>query len=571
MSFSSTPSNNLPPVVRPSRSGKAPSVIRADGLTKFYGAKLVFEKVTFLVNVGEKVGLVGKNGSGKTTLLRILAGLEEPDAGRVICSPNASIGYLPQSMESYGRSRVREILEPDRGDLAWLQSKLALLEGQLAQPGIDPEQAKALLAEYGELVERFEEAGGYGTGNDLEAVMQGLELGDVDLDREVGSLSGGQQIKIALARLLLAGPSFLLLDEPTNNLDLPALLWLESYLKDYRGGLLVVSHDRRFLDRVVTQIVELDDHNHTATLYPGNFSAYSMQKQTQREKWESAYKDQQERIHRLEEDIRRTKEQARHTEKATDNDFIRQLAKKVAKKAKSREHRLQRLLESEERIEEPPNAWSLKIDMDGSVHRSITVAMLKGVSWSYGDRNVLRDVELDVKGRSRTVILGRNGCGKSTLLKIVTGELVPPLGSVQTGKGVKVGYFSQDHSGLRLEWSVLEEFRWGLTMREDEARKFLSYFLFFQDDALKRVGDLSLGERAKLMLAKLVVAGSNFLVLDEPTNHMDYRSLEIVESALRRFPGAILLVSHDRHFIDAVGMDRVYSLEGGRLRFHPGG
>ncbi len=546
-------------------------MLRADNLSKYYGAKLIFDRVSFVINEGEKSGLVGKNGSGKSTLLKLLSGVERPDDGLVLRSPGTTVGYLPQTLEVHGRETVRATIDSALGKIPILRSRLGNLEEQMSRSDLGAGEMDGILAQYGDTRTRFEAIGGYEVEHEIDAVLHSLGLGGMDLDRPMGSLSGGEQIKLALARLLLSNPSLLLLDEPTNNLDLPALLWLEKYLKRYQGGVLVVSHDRRFLDRVVGQIIELDERERTTKIYPGNFSAYSRQKRVERAKWEAAYRDQQEWICRVERDIRNTQEQAKKTESETTNDFQRQLAKKVARKAKTRERKLERLLESEERLEKPPQEWSLKLDLDSSLSRQTMVARVRGVSWSYGDRTVLKQLDLDVRGRDRTVIVGGNGSGKSTLLKMVVQEMEPAEGTVQIGKGVRVGYFSQDHSGLDPDRTVHEEFCHDLAMYESEARRLLSYFLFFGDEVSKTVGSLSLGERAKLVLAKIVASGANFLVLDEPANHMDYKSLEVVESALRAFNGAILLVSHDRHFVDAAGVDRVYSLDDGRLRLHPGG
>src|SRR5919199_1916854 len=543
-------------------------MLRAQSLSKSYGINLLFEDVSFVLNRGERVGLVGVNGSGKTTLLRILAGLEEPDTGSVFLSRGETLGYLPQSMEHLAGETLRDILEWAQGDLPAIRERMRVLEMQIARQHAPSEE---LLRQYSELTAEFQTRGGYELEHRIEVVTQGLELANIDLDRTVETLSGGQKIKLALARILLANPSILVLDEPTNNLDLPALLWLENYLQSYRGALIVVSHDRKFLDRVVGQIVELDEFKKTTTVYAGNFSEYSRQKLVERVKWEQAFKQQQRWIQRIEEDINRTKQQAQHTESATRDSKTRRYSKKVAKKAKSRERRLGRVLESEELIEEPPQEWGLKLDLTGSIPANVGVLRAERIRWAFGDRELLKGVSLEIKGRDRAAILGRNGTGKTTLLKILMGELKPRAGSVWISPEVRAGYFSQEHLGLDPDKTVLDEFRQDAVMYEDEARQFLSYFLFFEDEVFKRVREISLGERAKLALAKMVVAGANFLVLDEPTNHMDYRSLEVVESALAKFQGSILLVSHDRYFIERIGINKTFSLEEGRLVARAGG
>ncbi len=544
-------------------------MLRADHLAKSYGITLLFEGVSFVLNAGERAGLVGINGSGKSTLLRLLACLEEPDEGSVFLSRGETVGYLPQSMEHLHGQTLRAILESARGDLPLIRERIRLLESEMAR--VNTEMNQALLKQYGELVAEFEARGGYVLEHRVEMVTQGLELGEIDLDRTLESLSGGQKIKLALARLLLENPSILLLDEPTNNLDLPALLWLENYLKSYKGAIIVVSHDRKFLDRVVAQVIELDEFKKTTTMYRGNFSEYSRQKMIELHSWEQSYKQQQRWIQKVEQDIQRTKHQAQGSESATNDSKIRRYAKKVAKKAKAREKRLERVLEGEARVDKPPLEWGLKLDLTGSIPANAGVLRAENIHWSYAGRELLQGVSLEIKGRDRVVIVGRNGSGKTTLLKILMGELIPLRGNVWVGPDVRVGYFSQEHSELDLRKTVLEEFRQDVVMYEDEARQFLSYFLFFEDEVTKRVRDISLGERAKLALAKMVVGGANFLVLDEPTNHMDFRSLEVVESALAQFQGSILLVSHDRYFIDRVHVNKVYSLEDGELIYRAGG
>jgi len=537
-------------------------VLRVSALGISYGADPVLRDVSFVLNTGERAGLVGPNGSGKSTLLRVIAGELRPDRGSVWIDPADRVAYLPQYPQDELQLSIRESLLRG-GGVGELQRRLAEMER--AMPSAQGDALDALLAEYAASRETFEQRGGYELEGRLEQVVSGLALDAVDLDLPVGALSGGAKTKLSLARLLLSGASILLLDEPTNYLDLAALLWLERFVREGDRSYLIVSHDRRFLDRTVGSILELTVAEHTLRVWPGNYSLYAEGRLREEQKRLAAYRDQQERIAKIEEDIRRTKEQARDTETATNNDVLRRYAKKVAKKAKAREHRLERELD-ENTIEKPTRGWGLHLvdlgrDPIDDQRLALEVTKLHA---GYDHHQVLRGVDLLIRGRDRVALMGENGSGKSTLLRCVTGHMASE-GSVRIGPSVRAGLLSQESEELPLDRSVLEVFRSRTEMYEDQARTYLHKFLFTGHEVFQPIGTLSFGQRSKLALAMLILSDANLLLLDEPTSHLDLPALEAIEDALAQYQGPLLLISHDRYFVERVGITRVEVLADGRL------
>ncbi len=537
-------------------------MLRVSALGISYGADPVLRDVSFVLNTGERAGLVGPNGSGKSTLLRVIAGELRPDRGSVWIDPADRVAYLPQYPQDELQLSIRESLLRG-GGVGELQRRLAEMER--AMPSAQGDALDALLAEYAASRETFEQRGGYELEGRLEQVVSGLALDAVDLDLPVGALSGGAKTKLSLARLLLSGASILLLDEPTNYLDLAALLWLERFVREGDRSYLIVSHDRRFLDRTVGSILELTVAEHTLRVWPGNYSLYAEGRLREEQKRLAAYRDQQERIAKIEEDIRRTKEQARDTETATNNDVLRRYAKKVAKKAKAREHRLERELD-ENTIEKPTRGWGLHLvdlgrDPIDDQRLALEVTKLHA---GYDHHQVLRGVDLLIRGRDRVALMGENGSGKSTLLRCVTGHMASE-GSVRIGPSVRAGLLSQESEELPLDRSVLEVFRSRTEMYEDQARTYLHKFLFTGHEVFQPIGTLSFGQRSKLALAMLILSDANLLLLDEPTSHLDLPALEAIEDALAQYQGPLLLISHDRYFVERVGITRVEVLADGRL------
>lgn len=545
-------------------------MLKALSITKSYGGDVVLRAISFTLSPADRVGLVGPNGSGKSTLLRILAGDLPPDCGSVWVDPGDRVAYLPQYPLDELHLSVREAMLRATGEVGQLQQRMSELENSMVEAR--GESLDALLAEYADTRERFEQLGGYGLEARMDAVVEGLGLDVRDLTATVATLSGGNKTKLSLARLLLSQANILLLDEPTNYLDLPALLWLERYVQDSDRSYLIVSHDRRFLDRTVSTVLEIDPTEHALREYPGSYSDYAETKLRQRQKQLVAYLDQQAEIKRIEDDIRRTKEQAQSTERHTKSgmgaDVQRRLAKKVAKKGKVRERRLEKQLASTEHIEKPRQSWGLHLaDLGRDPIRDERVVLdIEGLSAGYADREILHGIKLVLRGRDRLALLGENGSGKSTLLRSIAGTL-SYRGSIRLGPSIRPGYLSQEGEELPLDKTVLEVFRSRTEMYEDEARTYLHKFLFAGDETLKPVRALSYGQRSKLALAILILSGANFLVLDEPTSHMDMPALEAIERSLAQYEGPLLVVSHDRYFLERIGITRSEVMEEGTL--HP--
>ena len=532
-------------------------------LSKHYGSETVLEDVSFVVNPGERVGLVGPNGSGKSTLLRIIAGVEPADSGRVVVGGGATAAWLPQGFEADPAQTLGQAVRRRLIEHADAYARMARVEERMAYASGG--ELDALITEYGRASEEFEALGGYEVEQRAAAVLQGLGLGDVPEDTPLSNLSGGERTRAALAGVIAANPGVLLLDEPTNHLDIAALEWLEAYLSGYSGAALVASHDRAFLDGVATGILELGGRASGIASYPGNYSAYRLAKKRELEKQTAAWKGQEAEQRKIRRDIERTKQTALRTERATTHDFYRRRAKKVARKAKVRERRLERMLDSPDRVERPRAVWKMNLDF-GSPARGGTLPLrLEGVGHGYAGRWLFRDVDLVLEHGERVALLGPNGSGKSTLLGIVMGLVAPDVGKVRVGENVRTGYMPQDQAGL--DWSVttLDMVRRAAELSETEARTMLHLYLFEGDDALLPAGRLSYGQRTRLLLAKLVLEGANLLVLDEPVNHLDIPSRERFEQALDAFPGSVLMAVHDRDLIERFAT-AIWSIEDGGIR-----
>ena len=498
--------------------------IRMIGLGKSFGVRQVFSNVSFEIKEGDRIALVGPNGAGKSTLLKCILGIEELDEGQVVMSPVASIGYLQQDV-NLGDASLAEEIETAWEDVHALENQLQELTTYLETH----EASESDLQRLDYLQNRLEWLGGYDYEQKTKRIVYGLGFTDEDLYKPANAFSGGQKTRINLAKALVRRPDFLFLDEPTNHLDMEMLEWLEGYLSSYRGGILIVSHDRYFMDRIVTGVVELDHHK--ATTYRGNYSRYVAQREERLKADTIAYEKQQEYIKKTEEYI----------------DKYRAGIK--SKMARGRQSQLNRL----ERLEAPETSHSLDFKFPPAAMSADKVLVLDHVSIGYKtDDPIIDDVSVVVRRGESVALIGPNGAGKSTMVKAIVGELFPIEGHIDIGNRVQVGYFSQEHEELHNRWQVVDEIINNYNFTEEKARNVLGSFLFKGDDVFKLVGDLSGGERARLALLKLFLQGDNFLILDEPTNHLDVPTREIVERALQQFGGTCFIISHDRYFLDQV-------------------
>ena len=530
-------------------------------LSKHYGVQPILKDISFSLSSGDRIGLVGPNGCGKSTLMRILVRDEKADKGTLThTDSDIRVGYLAQGMELNPEQTIHAALAPATASGQLLEEEVAALASALAADPANPmlqerfDQRLTLLA---------------APRPQPESIFGPLGLGDFHPDTPLKHLSGGQKTRLMLARILLDEPNLLLLDEPTNHLDIHMLEWLEEWLRRFNGATLLVSHDRAFLDNVVTTILELDPLTQQLKSYSGNYSDYAEQKRVERQKVEEAHADQRAEIRRVKQDITRTKEQARHVEITTTSrqPGVRAIAKKVAKKAKSREKKLNRYVNSDERVERPPDSWKMKLDFQQPIHKSTHILTTENLAIGYaGHEPLLKYLNLSIYGGQRIALTGENGTGKTTLLRTITGELAPLAGSLKLGQNIKLGYMAQEQEFLDLSLSAMESLQKVTDLNETEARRFLHQFLFSGDDPLRPCGNLSFGERARLQLALLVARGCTFLVLDEPINHLDIASRTQFEEALSSFNGSILAVIHDRYFIESFASD-VWEIADGKIVF----
>ena len=522
------------------------SVIRAG---KSYGAERVFAGVSFQIETNDRIGLVGPNGAGKTTLLNLLAGREEPDEGTISIARNTRIGYLTQTVDFQPQNSLREEMLTVFAEVQDWEHELSELALELATPEAQEESAlhEQLLKHYDELQTRFEHAGGYTYEHRVDQVLDGLGFTREQQNAPVMHLSGGQQTRAALAKLLLQEPDLLLLDEPTNHLDLAALEWLETYLVGWKGAMVVVAHDRYFLDKVVERTIELAFGR--IEEYPGNYTKYLHLREERMERRLREFEAQQAHIAHQEEFIRRYK------------------AGQRSREARGRQKLLNRL----ERVERPQDFPEMHFEFSSVVDSGQVVLSTQRLVVGYAPSEqqseptiLVRVADLELLRGDRAGLLGPNGAGKTTLLRTIIGEIPPIGGQVYPGHNVRIGYYSQTHSGLNAHRTIVDEIRQMSAFSEDGARSFLARFLFTGDDVFKPIGALSGGERSRVALAKLTLQGSNFLVLDEPTNHLDLQSRQFLEEVLGEFEGTLLFVSHDRYFIDRLAT-KVWVIEDGVL------
>ncbi|MEW6661470.1 MAG: ABC-F family ATP-binding cassette domain-containing protein [Bacillota bacterium] len=522
-------------------------VLQVQEITKSFGEHVVLNNVSFLINEKERIGLVGPNGAGKTTLLRCLTGELLPDKGQVILASGARIGYLAQGADLPEDQAVWEAMLNEFRDLTDLRHRISLLEQEMSNPQVygNPQVLQQVLAAYSSLTTNYEYAGGYSFEARIKAVLGGLGFGETDWKRTIKEFSGGQKTRLALGKMLLREPELVILDEPTNYLDMAAVEWLESFLIQYPGAVLVVSHDRYFLDQVVERILDLE--NGQICAYPGNYTRFAEQKAQKIAAQEKESAKQQATIEKTEEFIRRNH------------------AGQNSRQAKSRENRLERMA----RLEKPHQSRWFSFRLTPLTASADKVLSVKGLTAGYDREPVISSLNMEILRGERVALLGENGSGKTTLLKCILGILNPRAGEVVLGPRVRTGYFAQEHETLTREATLLEEVLKDNLITLDRARNLLGQFMFSGDEVYKKTSQLSGGERTRLMLAKLCLTGANFLVLDEPTNHLDIKAREVLEEVLSEYPGTILMVSHDRYFLNRLA-DRILELEKGTLKEYLG-
>ncbi len=518
-------------------------VLSCQNISKSYGTDEILKKVSFGIEANEKAAIVGINGAGKSTLLKIMMQEIQADEGEVILAKDKTIGYLAQYQDVSGHRTIKEEVLEAKKELIEMEERLRKMESLMNE--LSGEELEHHLNAYHKLNEEFELAGGYAYKSEVTGILKGLGFLEEEFDKKMESLSGGQKTRVSLGKLLVTKPDVLLLDEPTNHLDIESIRWLEGFLMNYKGAVVIVSHDRYFLDRVVTKVVELFQHK--ATVFLGNYSEYAKKKAKVREDLLKQYYNQQREIKHQEEVI--TKLRSFNREKSI-------------RRAESRE----KMLDKIERIEKPTEEnTDIKIVLEPNVVSGNDVLTVEHLSKSYPSRHLFSDLSFEIKRGERVALIGNNGTGKTTILKIINQLIEADAGSVTLGSNVSIGYYDQEHQVLSHEKTIFEEISDDYpNLTQTQIRNVLAAFLFTEDDVFKRIADLSGGERGRVSLAKLMLSDANFLILDEPTNHLDITSKEILESALNQYTGTVFFVSHDRYFINKTAT-RIIELTGETL------
>lgn len=522
------------------------SLFNMKNVTQSYGANTIFSDLSLDITTSKKIGLIGQNGEGKTTLLKLIAGIEQPSNGMISWQKNLTVGMLAQLPKQDDHLLVYKILAKSFADIFLLENKMEQLSLKMADPNAPLEK---LLDQYGQLQQDFEELGGYEVDASIRRVTSGLHI-DALLEKEWKTLSGGERTKVGLAKILLEHPDLLLLDEPTNHLDILAIEWLTQFVKNYDGAIIIVSHDRYFLDDVVQEIVEIEQGE--LHYYFGNYSDYVKEREKRLLNEFQEYQDQQKKIKKMKEAINRLKEWANRSNPPSDA---------MHRRAKNMEKALARI----ELVKKPLlEQHKMEVQLTTKKRSSKNLFQLNGVNKHYGEKKLFENLELHVHYQDRIAIVGANGTGKSTLLNLLLGKIQPDTGSVEVGSSLSIGYLSQHAFEMSSQFTVIEEFRDKISVSEGEARHILAKFLFYGQDVFKKMNQLSGGERMRLRWAQLVHLNHNVLILDEPTNHLDIDSKEMIEEALSQFKGTIIAVSHDRYFLDKF-FDTTYLLQNEHL------
>lgn len=525
-------------------------ILSCNNITKSFITDILFSNISFVVNENDKVGLVGINGAGKSTLLKIIIGELPADSGEIIISNGTSIGYLSQNaMLSSERSLYDEILST-KEHLIKMEQELHKMEHEMGFFSDETEGFKELSEKYTIFRNEFELKGGYSYRSHIKGILKGLGFLEEEFNSPVSILSGGQKTRLALAKILAGQPDLLLLDEPTNHLDISAVEWLEAFLLQYKGALIIVSHDRFFLDKTTDKTIELEGTK--CTCYNGNYSFFSLHKEINREIEEKHYINQQKEIKKQEDVIKQLRS------------FNRE---KSVKRAMSREKALSKI----EQIDKPLNLKDkMSFSLSPRIESGNDVLFARDLKKQFDDKLLFSDINFEIFKGDKIALIGQNGCGKSTLLKIITENLEKTEGNIKLGTNVQIGYYDQEHSLLNSENNLIEEISDAYpNMTEGEIRNVLASFLFTKDDVFKKIQALSGGEKGRLTLVKLMLSKANFLILDEPTNHLDLISKEILENNLKGYSGTLLFVSHDRYFINQVA-SKIFNLTQNKIEVYNG-
>lgn len=505
-------------------------ILNCSNISKAFGTDEIIKDASFHIEDREKAAIVGVNGAGKSTFLKIITGELMPDTGLVTLAKGATLGYLAQIKDLTDDKTVYEEVFAVKKDIIDMEMKLRDLEHRMRE--VEGDELENLLETYTRINHEFELNNGYAARSEITGVLKGLGFTEEEFDKPVRTLSGGQKTRVSLSKLLLASPDILLLDEPTNHLDLPSISWLETFLSNYNGSVIVVAHDRYFLDKVATKIIEIDHGK--VTVFMGSYSDYSVKKKQLRDAELKAYYNNQRVIKHQEEVIEKLRS------------FNRE---KSIKRAESREKMLSKI----EVVEKPMTSEeAMHFKLEPAIISGNDVLSVSGLTKSFGSNTLFSGIDFEIKRGERVALIGANGTGKSTILKILTGMIEADYGSFRLGSNVEIGYYDQEHHELSPEKTLFEEISDTYPdLTNTRIRNVLASFLFTNDDVFKRIADLSGGERGRVLLAKLMLSNANFLILDEPTNHLDINSKEILENALNNYSGTCFFVSHDRYFINA--------------------